>query len=178
MSRIKEHGEVFFPFVPDGDSVCGPFSGLTAGPLTGPLTEITAEYLYRELVPFGPQYQTLRETLYLSEFEAWSKLQAPNLPQAPIEKIIGSPFPLDGAFHAACVLGQQFVDFVPFPVGFDKRLITRPTQAGCSYQTKVKYVCQISEELVFDLAIFDSEGQLYETTTGLRMRDVRAAVRR
>lgn len=178
MSRIKEHGEVFFSPAQGGDSAHRPIVRLTAETLSGPLTEITAEYLYRELVPFGPQYQTLRETLYLSEFEAWGKLQAPDLPQAPIEKIIGSPFPLDGAFHAACVLGQQFVDFVPFPVGFDKRVITRPTQAGCCYQTKVRYGCQTSDELVFDLAIFDREGQLYETITGLRMRDVRGAVRR
>ena len=178
MSRIKEHGEVFFPGVPGGDSALRPIARLTAAPLTGPLTEITAEYLYRELVPFGPQYQTLRETLYLSEDEAWGKLQARDLPQAPIAKIIGSPFPLDGAFHAACVLGQQFVDFVPFPVGFAERVITRPTQAGGSYQTKVRQVCRTSDEQVFDLAIFDSEGRLYETTTGVRMRDVRGAVRK
>ncbi|GAB6193073.1 polyketide synthase dehydratase domain-containing protein [Desulfocastanea catecholica] len=178
MSRIKAHGEVFFPGVQQGDSVNRAVLQLTAAPLTGPLTEIPAEYLYRQLVPFGPQYQTLRETLHLSEFEAWGTLQAPDLPQAPIEKIIGSPFPLDGAFHAACVLGQQFVDFVPFPVGFAERVIIRPTQAGCSYQTKVRQVCQTSDELVFDLAIFDDEGQLYETTTGLRMRDVRGTMTR
>ena len=178
MSRIKEHGEIFFSLAQGNDGASHPISRLTAAPLTGRLTEISTEYLYRELVPFGPQYQTLRETLYLSEDEAWGKLQAPDLPQAPIEKIIGSPFSLDGAFHAACVLGQQFVDFAPFPVGFAKRVITRPTQAGCCYQTKVTYVCRTSDELVFDLAIFDGKGQLYETITGLRMRDVRGAVRR
>jgi hypothetical protein len=178
MSRIKEHGEVFFSPAQGNDGVSHPISRLTAAPLTGPFTEISTEFLYRELVPFGPHYQTLRETLYLSEDEAWGKVQAPDLPQAPIEKIIGSPFPLDGAFHAACVLGQQFVDFVPFPVGFAKRRITRPTQAACCYQTKVTYVCQTSDELVFDLAIFNREGQLYETVTGLRMRDVRGAARK
>jgi len=178
MSRIKEHGEVYYPGVPGGDSAYRPIVHLTAEPLTGPLTEISVEYLYRELVPFGPQYQTLRETLYLSEFEAWGKLQAPDLPQAPIEKIIGSPFPLDGALHAACVLGRQAVDFVPFPVGFAERVITRPTQAGCCYQTKVRRICQTSDELVFDLAIFDDKGQLYETTTGVRMRDVRGTMTR
>lgn len=178
MSRIKEHGEVFFSSAQGCDSASRPVLRLTAEPLTGPLTEITAEYLYRELVPFGSHYQTLRETLYLSEFEAWGKLQAPELPQASIEKIIGSPFPLDGALHAACVLGRQFVDFVPFPVGFAERVITRPTQAGCCYQTKVRRVRRTNDELVFDLAIFDSEGQLYETTTGLRMRDVRGTMTR
>jgi hypothetical protein len=178
MSRIKEHGEVFFSPAQGNDSAHRPIVPLTAVPLTGPLTAISTEYLYRELVPFGPQYQTLRETLYLSENEAWGKVQAPDLPQAPIEKIVGSPFPLDGAFHAACVLGQQFVDFVPFPVGFDKRVITRPTQAGGCYQMKVRRVCWTREELVFDLAIFDGEGQLYETTTGVRMRDVRGVTTR
>ncbi len=178
MSRIKEHGEVFFPGVSDGEDVHRPIFHLTPAPLTGPLTEITAEYLYRELVPFGPHYQTLRETLYLSKNEAWGKLQVPDLPQALIEKSIGSPFSLDGAFHAACVLGQQFVDFVPFPVGFAERVITRPTRAGCCYQTKVRQVCRAKEELIFDLAIFDDEGQLYETTTGLCMRNVRGTMTR
>ncbi len=109
---------------------------------------------------------------------AWGKLKAPALPTDSIQAIIGSPFPLDGALHAACVLGQQSVDFVPFPVGFDRRIITRPTQAGCIYQTRVIQLCQSEDELVFDLDIFDQAGQVYETVTGVRMRDVSGALKK
>ena len=90
----------------------------------------------------------------------------------PSQKILGSPFPLDGAMHAACVLGQQSVDFVPFPVGFAERVVIRPTQPGASYITRVRQTAYADEELVFDLAIWDNDGQLYETVTGLRMRNV------
>lgn len=175
LSRLKEHGEIFFPLVKENNRSTR--NNIDPAPLTGPVTEINAEQLYRELVPFGPNYHTLQETLYLSERGAWGRLKAPMLPLSePIQEIIGSPFPLDGALHAACVLGQQAVDFVPFPVGFDRRIISRPTQPGHCYVTKVIPVSRTSDELVFDLAIFDNDGQIYETVTGVRMRDVSKAM--
>jgi hypothetical protein len=178
MSRIKEHGEVFFAPANSVNIGTHPAPNLDPAPPTGPVTEIKAEYLYRRLVPFGPNYQTLQETLYLFEGGAWGKLKAPELPIDPIQEIIGSPFPLDGALHAACVLGQQTVDFVPFPVGFDRRVVTRPTQPGCCYLTKVAQLSRTDDELIFDLAIFDNDGRIYETTTGVRMRDVSGAMKK
>ncbi len=105
---------------------------------------------------------------------AWGRLQAPALPQIPdrVRDSIGSPFPLDGAFHAACVLGQRSADFVPFPVGFERRIIVKPTQAGGSYSTRVQLLSRSHDELLFDLQIFDDQGQIFESVTGLRMRDV------
>ena len=85
---------------------------------------------------------------------------------------MGSPFPLDGALHAACVHGRQFVDFILFPVGFEQRIIHVPTRPGGSYITKVVLVCKDANELIFDLAIFDLEERLFETVTGIRMRRV------
>lgn len=176
MSRIKEHGTVIFPPVnPHGET---PPRIMDLDPPPGPATEIKVAYVYRELVPFGPHYQTLRGSLYLSGRKAWGGLQAPELPTDPVQDSIGSPFPLDGALHAACVLGQQTVSFVPFPVGFDRRVITRPTQPGCYYNTRVQQVRQTDEELVFNLVIFDNDGQVYETVTGVRMRDVSGAMRK
>ena len=181
MSRIKEHGEIFFPPVipanPVNTDIHQP-ANLDPAPPTGSVAEIKAEYLYRRLVPFGPSYQTLQETLFLFKGGAWGKLKAPELPRDPIQEIIGSPFPLDGALHAACVLGQQAVDFVPFPVGFDRRVVIRPTQPGYCYLTKVTQLARTDDELIFDLAIFDNDGQLYETITGLRMRDVGGAMKK
>ncbi len=175
MSRIKEHGDISFPPIKANNRSTPNF--IDPSPLTGTVTAIDVQRLYRDLVPFGSDYQTLQETLYLSEHGAWGKLQAPEFPLGdPVQEIIGSPFPLDGALHAACVLGQQFVDFVPFPVGFDRRIINRPTQPGGSYVTKVIPVSRTSDELVFDLGIFDSDGRIYETVTGVRMRNVSKAM--
>ena len=89
-----------------------------------------------------------------------------------VREHLGSPFPLDGAFHAACVLGQRSADFVPFPVGFDRRIILRPKQPGSSYNTRVELLSRTRDELLFDLHIFDDTGQVYERVTGVRMRDV------
>ena len=176
LSRIKEHGEIFFAPTKEGNH--GSRKIIDPAPLLGKVTEISAEYLYRELVPFGPNYHTLQETLCISERGAWGRLQAPALPLCdPVEKIIGSPFPLDGALHAACVLGQQVVDFVPFPVGIDRRIISRPTRPGGCYVTKVIPVSRTNDELVFDLGIFDNDGQVYETVTGVRMRNVSGTLR-
>lgn len=174
MSRIKEHGKIFFS---PANTNTRPTPSIDPAPPASPVTEVGVEQLYRELVPFGPIYRTLQETLYLAGNEAWGKLKAPELPIDPVQEIIGSPFPLDGALHAASVLGQQSVDFVSFPVGFDRRVITRPTQPGCSYNTRVLQLSRTKDELVFDLAIFDNDGQVYETVTGVRMRDVSGAMR-
>jgi hypothetical protein len=169
MARIFEHAEVVFPASGSitADTVISP------APLDGAITEIQTDKIYRELVPFGPAYQTLQGTLFLSEQGAWGKLKAPVLPVADdMQKTIGSPFPLDGALHAACVYGQQHVDFVPFPVGFERRIIHQPTQPGDTYTTKVEPVSHTHDELIFDLGIFDSHGQVFETVTGVRMRNV------
>ncbi len=175
MRRIKEHGEIFFPKTS--------ISHLSAYKIDhaeppSPAKKIASEHIYRELVPFGPHYHTLQGNLYISELGAWGKLKAPQLPFTdPVQNTIGSPFPLDGAMHAACVLGQQYVDYAPFPVGFKKRVIVRPTQPGAEYTTRVMPVSQSADEQIFNLDIFNTDGEVFETVTGLRMRDVSSAIR-
>ena len=171
MARLQEHGEILF--LPAGKND-PPSAEWLAEPPAAPEIMIPAEQVYRELVPFGPSYHTLQETLYLSSQFAWGRLQAPALPQAPhqVSNSLGSPFPLDGAFHAACVLGQRAADFVPFPVGFARRIIIRPTQPGGSYRTRVQLLSRSKDELLFDLQIFDDLGHIFECVTGIRMRDV------
>lgn len=170
MTRLQEHGEILFSPAQASRSHAPGIAPET--PADDAIT-IPAELVYRELVPFGPRYHTLRDVLHLSGQSAWGTLKAPALPAPESKgKSLGSPFPLDGAFHAACVLGQRSVDFVPFPVGFARRVITRPTQPGGSYCTRVALLSLTQDELVFDLGIFDSQGQVYESVTGVRMRDV------
>lgn len=177
MARIKEHGEIFFPS--QGKTEDLPSPQIDPLPPAAPIAEVDTAHLYRELVPFGPCYQTLQENLFLTQNQAWGKLKAPDFPFiSPVQDIIGSPFPLDGALHAACVLGQRLVDFVPFPVGFSRRTISRPTRPGGSYLTRVRVTARTRDELVFDLIIFSDDGLLYETVTGLRMRDVSRAMKK
>ena len=168
MARIKEHGEVFFPLKRTLPSL----PDTNPAPPAVPKAKIDVERLYREMVPFGPGYHTLQDTLFLTDSLAWGKLQPPQLPFShPVQEVIGSPFPLDGAMHAACVLGQQSVNFVPFPVGFTRRVICRPTLPGKTCLTRVTMTAQQRDELVFDIDIFNAGGQLHESVTGLRMRD-------
>jgi hypothetical protein len=174
MARIKEHGEISFP---TGKGTTGLPATIDPAPPPGTVKIVDSAQVYRDLIPFGRYYQTLQESLYLSDCQAWGKLQAPELPFIdPVQNIIGSPFPLDGALHAACVLGRQFVDFSPFPVAFERRAITRPTQPGGRYLTRASMTSLTGDELVFDLHIFNIDGQLYETVTGIRMRDVGKAI--
>lgn len=170
MTRLQEHGSILF----SPGRTAGPLAAdIVPSPLAGPVTRVSAREVYRELVPFGPSYQTLQDSLHLSGEEAWARLLAPCLDFAgQVGQILGSPFPLDGAFHAACVLGQRAAGFTPFPVGFGRRIIIKPTRAGASYFTRVNLVSRQPDELVFDLCIFDQQGTVYESVTGLTMRDV------
>lgn len=137
---------------------------------TNPVADVSAERIYRELVPFGPTYRTLQGQVRLGQDWALAGLHTPNLPVDFLP--IGSPFALDGAMHAACVHGQWRVDFVPFPVGFAKRIIILPTMPGEEYVINVNLRSLIADELVYDLLILDRRERIRETLLGLRMRDV------
>ena len=173
MSRIKEHAELFFYTAPQNIEAVSMITEKENG------VTIDSNRIYKELVPFGPTYRSLRGPLTLFGSTAYGRLEAPVLAKThTMEKEIGSPFPLDGAMHAACVLGQCLTDFVPFPVGFAARHVHKPTQAGKSYNTTVLAQSITEDELLFDLSIYDTEGTVCETILGLRMRDVsRGAVK-
>ncbi len=168
MTRMTSHCELYFIVGPSQISHDVRMERICS---SGSSREISAERVYQELVPFGPAYRSLYGQLFLDQTSAWGSLQAPELLHASPD-LIGSPFPLDGAMHAACVHGQQLVDFVPFPVGFASRVIHAPTLAGERYLTQVHLQSQAADELVYDLLIVDQKEQFRETITGLRMRDV------
>jgi hypothetical protein len=169
MSRIREHAELCFSVNPQELTPVKEMDKKETD------SSIAAARIYQELVPFGPAYCTITGTLYLSQSMARATLQAPTMPKMQeMEARLGSPFPLDGAMHAACVLGQCLTDFVPFPVGFEQRCIHRKTRAGEQYSSTVVVRSKTEEELLFDLSIFNGEGDACETVKGLRMRDVSA----
>ncbi len=176
MSRIIEHGSVSF--------CLGPYDGpaLEMQELSDDERwdkEIDAKKIYTDLVPFGPGYQTLHDTLYLARSWARGQLKSPDFPLSTEgNDSLGSPFPLDGSLHGACVLGQQSVDFIPFPVGFARRIIHQPTRPGRRYSTCIRQLVSRQDELVFDLGIFDSDQRVCESVYGVRMRDVSRGISR
>ncbi|WP_310601375.1 polyketide synthase dehydratase domain-containing protein [Desulfobulbus sp.] len=168
MARLVVHCELTFAdgAIPDGP---GPKWATDPWPEAG--ASVSAEQVYRELVPFGPAYRSLQDRLVLHADAAWGTVLAPEPDHSPTGPL-GSPFPLDGAMHAACVHGQLLVDFVPFPVGFAARRIARPTRTGERYRTLALLQAHANDQLVYDLCILDEENRVRETIKGLRMRDV------
>jgi len=172
ITRIREHVAVHYPCVkPEvGTDLRNPRSFGESGYL-----EIAPDQIYRELVPFGPAYQNISENLIIHKNGAIAKLRAPIINDA-IDKTgqLGSPFVLDAAFHAACAWGQRYSGVVAFPVGIEKRIIVNPTRPGDTYICTALPVRTDSNMLIFDICICDEDNTLYESATGVHLRDVSA----
>ena len=132
--------------------------------------KISSEKLYSDLVPFGPSYQNVRGDVLISENGAVARVYAA-VNQAPSEPL-GSPFPFDGALHIACVWGQRYYHIVAFPVGFEERIIVKPTIPGETYYCLISPVSATRESLLLDIWIHDLTGDLHEEIRGVIMRDV------
>jgi len=167
MTRTKMHTVV--SFAAEGEH----FTGMpmdTTSAVEGFPYKISSEKLYSDLVPFGPSYQNVRGDVLLSESGATAKVYAA-INQAPSEPL-GSPFPLDGALHIACVWGQRYYNIVAFPGGFEERIIIKPTVPGETYHCRVSPVAVTGESLLFDIWIHDVSGDLREEIRGVIMKDV------
>ena len=136
----------------------------------GKCIRVTAETIYRELIPFGTAYQNIIGDLAISPEGALAYLSGGNYEAD--DHLLGSPFPLDAAMHAACVWGQRFTGIVPFPTGFEKRFIYQKTKKGGSYLGRVVPVHVDREWIMFDAWIYDLKGVIYEAISGITMRDV------
>ena len=168
MSRMLEHARVTFsqPAVlpqPSSSYAC-------AKKLREACIHVPAASIYRELIPFGASYQNIIGDLSVSGEGALADVSGGS--KDACDTLLGSPFPLDAAMHAACVWGQRFTDIVPFPVGFDQRIIYALTKKGASYLARITPVEVSREPLIFDAWIFDFNGALCESISGLRMRDI------
>jgi phosphopantetheinyl transferase len=97
---------------------------------------------------------------------------SPRSPDGRKNLILGAPYPLDAAFHAACAWGQYAAHIVAFPVAIDHRKIVRPTRLDESYIARVLPRDVTGETLVYDIFIFDRRGNLCEVSTGVHMRDI------
>ncbi len=173
ITRVKEHAVVRFSTHPDkktpGSTGCRVESG------TGGMT-IAPERIYRELVPFGSSYHNITDAVELFKSGAIARVRAADIEGAgTLPNFLGSPFPLDAAFHIACVWGQRFYGIVAFPVGFACREIIHPTQPGNLYLATVTPLPEAGKGcLLFDLRIETLSGDLCEGVRSVCMRDVSA----
>jgi Polyketide synthase dehydratase N-terminal domain len=168
ISRAIEHARV--EFSTDDSALCPAAPFRVVEKLEGRCISVPAAKIYRELVPFGTAYQNIIGDLAVSPEGALACLSGGNYEAD--DHLLGSPFPLDAAMHAACVWGQRFSDIVAFPTGFEKRLIYQKTKKGGSYLGRIVPVKVDQEPLVFDAWIYDLNGTIYETIGGIKMRDV------
>jgi phosphopantetheinyl transferase len=167
ITRTKVHAVVDFVTEEKHDSEL-PMDMVSA--LEGICCRIPSRRLYEELVPFGPSYQNVKGEICLSESGGIAQVYGAFLP-APSEPL-GSPFPLDGAFHVACAWGQRFHHIVAFPVGFEERIVVNPTMPGETYRCIILPVSVAGGALKFDIWIHDLAGELRENIRGLIMRDI------
>jgi hypothetical protein len=166
-TRIKIHAAV--NFMEAGERASGPHVDMASAP-DGSCYRIPSQKLYSDLVPFGPSYQNVRGDIFLSGKGAAGQVCSADH-HAPGEPL-GSPFVFDGAFHIACAWGQRFHHIVAFPVGFEERLVVKPTVPGEPYLCRIMFISVIGESLKFDIYIHDLEGNLHEEIKGVVMRDV------
>ena len=168
ISRTAEHARVEFAAADSPPSSVPPFRVVKK--LEGDCISVPSTTIYRELVPFGTAYQNIVGDLSVSPEGALAYLSGGG--NEADEDLLGSPFPLDAVLHAACVWGQRFSGIVPFPTGFEKRIIYKKTKKGGAYLGRIVPVNVNHESLIFDAWIYDLDGIMYESISGIQMRDV------
>ncbi len=166
ITRTIRHASL--SFVSGGVRPSAPPIDHTLG-LEGICMRLDKDRIYRDLIPFKKAYQNI-EDLFVSDQGALAIVKG-GTDKAP-SKPLGSPFPLDASFHAACVWGQRYRGIVGFPVRIDRRSIIKKTEPGNVYTSRITPVKTDNDQLIFDLWIYDSEGALCEEVRGLHMRDV------
>lgn len=139
--------------------------------LEGICTRVTPGAIYEDLVPFGPGYQNIASHLYLSHEGALAAVGSPDTDPREL-MVLGSPYPLDAAFHAACVWGQRYMGKISYPVSVGKRQIFSPTAVNGRYWARVFPKSISSEMLLFDIFIYDKDGILFEAILDVGMRDM------
>jgi len=175
MTRIREHCTATFNAKKDEPPLARPrnLSSAHMHECSEPVFTVAAHSIYRELVPFGPAFHSIKGELRLSPSGACVMLKAmPDDPTDSFKTLLGSGFPLDGAFHAGCVWSQRFFGIVAFPIGFEKRVIYKPTVEQKDYTAQVIPRYQTHGTLGFDIWIIDDQDELCEAVSGVMMRDV------
>ena len=164
ITRTKEHAVLCFqdfPKIPDPPPLKIPET---------PEYHVSVETIYKKLVPFGPSYHNLKDGISLFKNGVEATVYAPSFGGMPIP--LGSPFPLDAAFHAACVWGQRYAGLVGFPVGFALRRVFAPTRPGNTYTAGVFPKKIHPDRFSVDIWITGMDGALQEAVLDVVMKDV------
>jgi hypothetical protein len=166
ISRIVEHA--FVRFTNDGRVSCPQMFFRNTEKLAGKCISIPSHTVYRELIPFGEAYQNITGDLSVSPDGALGYVSGGD--NEADDSLLGSPFPFDAIMHMGCVWGQRFTGTVPFPVGFEKRIIHLKTRKGDSYLGRIMPVNITSRKLIFDAWIYNMDGVLFEFISSLVMQ--------
>jgi hypothetical protein len=134
---------------------------------TSPDFEVAAERVYRHLIPFGPRYCNLHDTIRLARDAAWATVASP-VPPRPNLSRAGCPYLLDSAMHLACVWGQRYAGMVAYPTGFSTRTVRWPTAHGKRRCTVVPRGIA-SRTLTVDLWLTDEDRRVCDAVGGLVM---------
>jgi hypothetical protein len=168
IGRSLEHSRVEF-FLSGPDPLSSPPFPV-ADISDAPAAIVPEGSIYPGLIPFGKAFQNITGPVSLWPEGASARLSGGN--EGPEDTPLGSPFPLDAAFHVACIWGQRFSEYVLFPVGFEKRTIHQKTQKGDFYLSWIFPVEGGPDVFRFDALIVDSLGTIYEVIRGIQMQDV------
>jgi len=168
ISRMLEHAYVEFAVSATQESPSPPLADFKH--LGGKIFNVPSAAIYRELVPFGKAFQNIVGEFSLSPEGAVAHLYGGE--GEANDDLIGSPFPLDATMHAACSWGQRYAGIVAFPVGFAERIIYRKTKKGTEYIGRIIPFDVSREPLIFDAFIYDLDGIIHESVSGIQMRDV------
>jgi hypothetical protein len=167
ITRNKEHASVCFSgTVPRITALPADINALPEGNCF----EIPAHGFYAELVPFGPSFQTVKGNVILSESGAITRVDALEYPCA--SGPLGSPFPFDGALHAACAWCQRYCGIVAFPVGFDERVIVQLIDPGETIFCRIVPISVQTGFVRFEICLHDLGNELRELIKGVVMKDV------
>jgi phosphopantetheinyl transferase len=149
-----------------------PFQELTydiASALEGICIQIPADKVYENLVPFGHAYRNISGTMYVSDKGVIAGIGSPAYES---HGPLGSPFVFDAAFHAASVWCQAYQSIVAFPTYFEKRAVLRPTSPNQQYSARIIPKQSEFNIFIFDIWIYDSQGNLCEAGFNIKLKDV------
>ena len=135
---------------------------------------VTPDSIYEELVPFGASFRNIKAPLCISPDGALARIETPGPAYHEPEgaTLLGSPYALDAAFHAACVWAQHFRGIVAFPVALERRAVSIPTLPSNTYIARIMPGKALDDLLNFDIVLLDQNGRVCETAEGVHMRDV------
>ena len=170
IARMKTHVRACFGLRRRGDHDRRPEPLPVDAP--GDVFEVEPERLYTEMVPFGRAFRNIIAPVRLVASGARATVWGGHPKGEDTFLRLGSPFPLDAAFHAACAWVQRYRGIVAFPVALQQRLIRQPTRFGHRYDAEIRFREEGGGKLLFDLYLRDDEGRLCEVVRGLAMRDV------